>query len=197
MTCFAQNPFKLTSSRLIFVVIILFGLGITGLTASQSLACCYEPPDYDDASVQTPSPSSSQLAQTGQDTSVTAEESAELQELNYPIQPSDRDERSSIAAGAETFFFIKQFMIDGQYLRAKQMAEKRLTLRPYDHQLWTLLETIYSKMRLQNKTRIAANNAKNMNPRWRPPSQPVPPMSQQKRYVSRLLQAIGEYNPVQ
>ena len=77
------------------------------------------------------------------------------------------------------------------------MAEKRLEARPFDFQLWGLLETIYSKMGLQKKTRTAAKNEELMNPRRRPPPQPAPPMSQQKRYVAKLLQAIGEYNPVE
>ena len=88
-------------------------------------------------------------------------------------------------------------MADGQYLRARQMAEKQLETRPFDFQLWGLLETIYSKMGLQNKTRTAAKNKELMNPRRRPLPQPAPPMSQQKRYVAKLLQAIGEYKPVE
>lgn len=87
-------------------------------------------------------------------------------------------------------------MADGQYLRARQVAEKQLEERPFDFQLWGLLETIYSKMGLQNKTRTAAKNEELMNPRRRPPPQPASPMSQQKRYVAKLLQAIGEYKPV-
>ena len=88
-------------------------------------------------------------------------------------------------------------MADGQYLRARRMAEKQLEARPFDFQLWGLLEIIYSKMGLRNKTRTATKNEELMNPRRRPPPQPAPPMSQQKRYVAKLLQAIGEYKPVE
>ena len=77
------------------------------------------------------------------------------------------------------------------------MAEKQLETRPFDFQLWGLLEIIYGKMGLQNKTRAAVKNKELMNPRWRAPPQPAPSMSQQKRYVAKLLQAIGEYKSVQ
>ena len=63
------------------------------------------------------------------------------------------------------------------------MAEKQLEARPFDFQLWGLLEIIYSKDGALNKTRTAAKNEELMNPRRRPPPQPAPQMSQQKRYV--------------
>ena len=51
MTCLARNLTKLISAQPFFVIIVLLGLGIIGLT-SPPFACCYDPPDYADTSEQ-------------------------------------------------------------------------------------------------------------------------------------------------
>ena len=197
MTYFASNLAKLTLVQPFCRLIILLGLGATGMTALPSSACCYDPPDYDGTSVQGETPLADQPGEVDQNSAAAPERPEEAQTMLYSAEPSNEQGPSSAASGAENFLLIRRYMSDGQYLRAKQMAEKRLTTRPFDYQLWGLLETIYSKMGLQNKTRSAANNAELMNPRRRPPPQPAPPISQQKRYVTKLLQAVGEYKPVE
>lgn len=195
MTCFACNLTKLISLRLFSVLIALFGLGTTSLTALPSFACCYDPPDYDDTSDQAQLPTANAPVEESQDSATAQDVPEEAKLLLYSPDSSDQQDPSSAATVAENFPLIRRFMADGLYLRARQMAEKRLETRPFDYQLWGLLETIYSKMGLKNKTSTAAKNAETMNPRRQPPPQPSPPMSQQKRYVAKLLQAIGEYKP--
>ena len=197
MICFARNLTKLISALLFCVFIVLLGLSITGITALPSSACCYDPPEYSDRSEQAQPPTADLSGQGGDDSAIVPNVSEEAQLLLYSSKPPEQQEPSSAGAGVKNFELIRQFMADGQYLRARQMAEKQLEARPFDFQLWGLLETIYSKMGLQNKTRTAAKNEELMNPRRRPPPQPAPPMSQQKRYVAKLLQAIGEYKPVE
>ena len=197
MICFARNLTKLISTLPFCVFIVLLELSITGLTAPPSSACCYDPPEYADRAEQT-QPSTADLSgQGGEESATVPDVPEEEQVLPYSSEPSKHQDPSSAGAGVKNFGLIRQFMADGQYLRARQMAEKQLEARPFDFQLWGLLETIYSKMGLQNKTRTAAKNEELMNPRRRPPPQPAPPMSQQKRYVAKLLQAIGEYKPVE
>ena len=196
MTCFARNLIKLILAQPFFVLIVLLELGITGLTAPPTFACCYDPPEYADTSEEVQSPAAPS-DEADQNSSIVQDVSEEAQFPIYSSESNDQQELSSAATDIETFPLIKRFMADGQYLRARQMAEKQLETRPFDFQLWGLLEIIYGKMGLQNKTREAVKNKELMNPRWRPPPQPAPPMSQQKRYVAKLLQAIGEYKPVQ
>ena len=194
MICFARNLTKLISALPFCVFIVLLVLSITGLTAPPSSACCYDPPEYADRAEQAQLPTADLSGQGGEDSANVPEEA---QLLLYSSEPSEQQDQSSAGAGVKNFGLIRQFMADGQYLRARQMAEKQLEARPFDFQLWGLLETIYGKLGLQNKTRTAAKNEELMNPRRRPPSQLAPPMSQQKRYVAKLLQAIGEYKPVE
>jgi len=197
MTCFARNLTKLISALLFCVFIVLLGLSITGLTAPPSSACCYDPPEYANRAEQEQPLTADLSDQGGEDSATVPDVPEEAQLLLYSSEPSEQQDPSSAGASAKNFGLIRQFLADGQYLRARQMAEKQLEARPFDFQLWGLLKTIYSKMGLQNKTRTAANNEELMNPRRRPPPQPALPMSQQKRYVAKLLQAIGEYKPVE
>ncbi len=197
MSCFARYLTKLISALPFCVFIVLVELSITGLTALPSSACCYDPPEYADTAEQIQPPAADPSGQGGESSATVPDVPEEAQLLLYSSEPSGQQDPSSAGAGVKNFGLIRQFMADGQYLRARQMAEKQLEARPFDFQLWGLLETIYSKMGLQNKTTTAAKNEKLMNPRRRPPPQPAPPMSQQKRYVAKLLQAIGEYKPVE
>ena len=192
-----RNLTKLISALPFFVFIVLLELSITGLTAPPSSACCYDPPEYADRAEQAQTPTADLSGQWGEDNATVTDVSEEAQLLLYSSEPSEQQDPSSAGASAKNFGLIRQFLADGQYLRARQMAEKQLEARPFDFQLWGLLKTIYSKMGLQNKTSTAAKNEELMNPRRRLPPQPVPPMSQQKRYVAKLLQAIGEYKPVE
>ena len=197
MNCFVRDLKKLISAQSFCVIIVLLELSIIGLTAPPSSACCYDPPDYSDTSDPAQPPTADPPGETSRDSATPPDVPEEAQLLLYSSEPSELQDPSSAGAGFKNFGLIRQFMADGQYLRAKQIAEKQLEARPFDFQLWGLLETIYSKMGLQNKTRTAAKNEELMNPRRRPPPQPAPLMSQQKRYVAKLLQAIGEYKPVE
>ena len=197
MICFARNLTRLISVLPFCIFIVLLALSITGLTAPPSSACCYDPPEYSDRAEQAQPPPADLSGQVVDDNATGPDVPKEAQLLLYSSEPSEQQDPSSAGASVKNFGLIRQFMADGQYLRARQMAEKQLEARPFDFQLWGLLETIYSKMGLQNKTRTAAKNEELMNPRRRPPPQPAPPMSQQKRYVAKLLQAIGEYKPVE
>ncbi len=197
MTWFTRNLMMLFSAQPFCLLVVLLALSITGLIALPSSACCYDPPDYTDASDQAQSPAADPPGEVDQDRTTVPDVAEEAQLLTYSEEPSDQKSLSSAGAGAENFLLIRRYMADGQYLRARQMAEKRLITRPFDYQLWGLLETIYNRMGLQNKTRIAAKNAELMNPRRRPPPQAAQPISQQKRYVAKMLQAIGEYKPVE
>ena len=196
MIFFARNLTKLISALPFFVFIVLLELSLTGFTAPPSSACCYDPPDYADGAEQAQPPTANLSGEGGEDSATIPDEPEEAQLLLYSSELSEQEDPSSVSAGVKNFGLIRQFMADGQYLRARQLAEKRLEARPFDFQLWGLLETIYSKMGLQDKTRTAAKNKELMNPRRRPLPQPVPQMSQQKRYVAKLLQAVGEYKPV-
>ena len=197
MTCFARNLKKLILALPFYVFIVLLELSIASLTAPPSSACCYDPPENTDRAEQAQPPTADLSSQGGEDSATVPDVPEEAQPLLYSSEPSEQQDTSSAGTGVQNFGLIRQFMADGQYLRARQMAEKQLEARPFDFQLWGLLETIYGKLGLQNKTRTAAKNEELMNPRRRPPSQLAPPMSQQKRYVARLLQAIGEYKPVE
>ena len=197
MTCLARKLTKLISALPFCVLIVLLELSITGLTAPPSSACCYDPPEYADRAEQAQLPTADLSGQGGEDSATGPDVPEEAQLLLYSSEPSEQQDLSSAGAGVKNFGLIREFMADGQYLRARQMAEKQLEARPFDFQLWGLLETIYSKMGLQNKTRTAEKNEEIMNPRRRLPPQPAPSMSQQKRYVAKLLQAIGEYKPVE
>ena len=197
MICFARNLRKLISALPFCVFIVPLGLILAGLTAPPSAACCYDPPEHVDGAEQAQPPTAELSGQGDEDSATVLEVPEEAALMLYSSEPSEQEESSSAGAGVKNFGLIRQVMADGQYLRARQIAEKQLEARPFDFQLWGLLETIYSKMGLQNKTRTAAKNEELMNPRRLPPPQPAPPMSQQKRYVARLLQAIGEYKPVE
>ena len=197
MICFARNLTKLISALLFCVFIVLLVLSLTGLTVPPSSACCYDPPEYADRVEQSQPPTTDLSAQGGEYSATPKDVPEEAQLQLYSSEPSEQQDPSSAGAGVKNFGLIRQFMAEGQYLRARQMAEKQLEARPFDFQLWGLLETIYSKMGLQNKTRTAAKNEELMNPRRQPPPRPALPMSQQKRYVAKLLQAIGEYKPVE
>ena len=197
MICFARNLTKLISALPFCVFIVLLVLSLTGLTAPPSSACCYDPPEYADRAEQAQPTTADLSGQSGEDNTTVPDVSEEAQLLFYSSVPSEQQDSSSAGASVKNFGLIREFLADGQYLKARQMAEKQLEARPFDFQLWGLLKTIYSKMELQNKTRTAAKNEELMNPRRRPPPQPALPMSQQKRYVAKLLQAIGEYKAVE
>ena len=197
MSCFARNLTKLISALPFCVFIFLLELSVTGFTAPPASACCYDPPEYADRAEQAQPPTAGLSGQEVEESETAPDVPEEVQLQFYSSEPSEQQDLSSANAGVKNFGLIRQFMADGQYLRARQLAEKQLEARPFDFELWGLLETIYSKMGLQNKTRTAAKNEELMNPRRRPPPQPTPPMSQQKRYVAKLLQAIGEYKPVE
>ena len=197
MTCFARNLTKLISALPFCVLIVLLELGVTGLKVPPSLACCYEPPQYADRAEQVQPPAADSSGQASEDSAIVEDVPEQAQLLLYSSDPYEQQDTSSAGAGVKKFALIKQFMADGQYLRARQMAEKQLESRPFDFQLWGLLETIYTKIGLKNKSRAAAKNEELMNPRRRPPPQPAPKVSQQKRYVAKLLQAIGEFKPVE
>ena len=197
MNCFARNLTKLISALPFCMFIVLLELSIISLTALPSFACCYDPPEYADRTEPAQPPTAELPGQGGEDSATVPDVPEEAQLLLYSSEPSEQQDPSSAGAGVKNFGLIRQFMADGQYLRARQMAEKQLETRPFDFQLWGLLETIYSKMGLKNKTRTAAKNEELMNPRRRLTSQSAPQMSQQKRYVAKLLQAIGEYKPVE
>ena len=197
MTCFVRYLKKPFSALPFFLLIILLALGVPGITALPLSACCYDPPENDNTTVQAEQSSDNLIGEVGQNSEATLGGSEEAQDMRYSAGSSDQPGQSSPSASVEHFLLIRRYMADGQYLRARHIAEKRLMTRPYDYRLWGLLETIYRKMGLQNKTVTAAMNAEVMNPRRRLLPQPTPPMSQQKRYVARLLQAIGEYKPIE
>ena len=197
MICLARNLTKLISALPFCVFIVLLVPSIIGLTALPSSACCYDPPEYTDRAEQAQPATADLSGQGGEDNATVSDVSEEAQLLLYSSEPTEQHDLSSASASVKNFGLIRQFLADGQYLRARQMAEMQLEARPFDFQLWGLLKTIYGKMGLQNKTRTAAKNQELMNPRRRPPPQPAPLLSEQKRYVAKLLQAIGEYKPVE
>ena len=197
MNCLARNLTKLISALPFCVFIVLLVLSLTSVSALPSSACCYDPPEYADSAEQAQPPNADLLDQGGERSVTVPDVPEEAQILLYSSEPSEQQDPSSAGVGVKNFGLIRQFMADGQYLRARLMAEKQLEARPFDFQLWGLLETIYSKMGLENKTKTASKNEELMNPRRRPPPQPAPPMSEQKRYVAKLLQAIGEYKAVE
>ena len=197
MAFLTHNLSNLFSAQLFRVLIALFGLSVLWMMASPAISCCYDPPEYNVISEQEQASQEDSLIETDSDSEVVQDVTEEALFKSNSVETSDQQDSLSSGISAQNFPLIKRFMADGQYLRARQIAEKKLTSRPFDYQLWTLLETIYGKIGLQNKTRIAANNAEVMNPRRRLPSQPSPQMSQQKQYVSKLLQAIGEYKAVE
>lgn len=197
MICFARYLTKRISALPFCVFIVLLVLSITVLTAPPSSACCYDPPENADRAEQAQPTTADSSGQGGEDNATVPDVAEEAQPQPDSSEPSEQQDLSSAGASARNFGLIRQFLADGQYLRARQMAEKQLEARPFDFQLWGLLKTIYSKMGLRNKTRTAATNEELMNPRRPPPPQPALPTSQQKRYVAKLLQAIGEYKPVE
>ena len=197
MICFARNLKNLFLALPFCLLIIFLVLGMAGITALPLSACCYDPPDNGDVATQAEQSTDNLIGEAGQDSEDDLGVPEEAQRLRYSTGPSEQSGQTSSSAGVEHFLLIRRYMADGQYLRAKQIAEKQLMTRPFDYRLWGLLENIYRKMGLQNKTVIAAKNAEAMNPRRRPSPQTIPPMLQQKRYVARLLQAIGEYKPIE
>lgn len=163
-------------------------IGFVVLTAVPGGACCYDPPDEDSPSEQTAAPSSETAA---------APPSAGGQAAALGMSaPSEAAEEGSSGVPAPRFVMISQMMAEGRYLRARQLAEARLKTRPYDHHLWQLLEQIYKKLGLQGRTANAAYQARIAAPGWRPPApSPLPP-SAQKGYVTKLLQAVREFKPI-
>ena len=150
-------------------------------------ACCYDPPDDDSVSEPISAPPAAEDAApsapaVSADTSVRSESSA------------DSDAES--ASPAPRFVMVRQMMAEGRYLRARQIAEDRLKTRPYDHQLWALLEQIYRKMGLQGRTADAAYQAKISDPDWQAPAPPPPRVSAQKRYGAKRLQAVRVFKPI-
>ena len=151
MTCFALKLKKLISLRPFCVLIVLLELSITGLTVPSSYACCYDPPDYADTAEQAQPPTTDPSGKASQHSETVPDVPEEAQLQLYSSESSERQNSSSADTGSENSALIRRLMADGQYLRARQMAEKRLEARPFDFQLWGLLETIYSKMGLQTK----------------------------------------------
>ena len=126
MICFARNLKKLISALPFCVFIVLLELSITGLTAPPSSACCYDPPEYADK-VEQAQPTTADLSgQGGEDSSTVPDVQEEAKPLLYSSEPSEQQNPSSAGAGVKNFGLIRQFMADGQYLRARQMAEKQL-----------------------------------------------------------------------
>ena len=174
------------------VIVLLIGLpgGLSGLFAgiTPGLACCYDPPEDNSASQQISAPPADE-PQPAFTPSVTVSSVA-------ADAPSERSDEASPSRSQSRFVMIRQMIAEGRYLRARQLAEARLKTRPYDHQLWQILEIIYKKLGLQQKTADAARQAQISNPSWRPqPPPPVPP-DEQKRYVTKMLQAVREFKPV-
>ena len=124
MTYFVRNIAKLFLEQPFCWLIILLGLGVTGITALPSSACCYDPPDYDGTSVQGETPLADQPGEVDQNSAAAPERPEEAQTMLYSAEPSNEQGQSSAASGAENFLLIRRYMSDGQYLRAKQMAER-------------------------------------------------------------------------
>ena len=150
-------------------------------------ACCYDPPEDDSASEPVSAPPAEQAAAPSAP-APSADTSAR--------SGSSTDSDSAFSSPAPRFAMVRQMMAEGRYLRARQIAEDRLKTRPYDHHLWALLEQIYRKLGLQGRTADAAYQAKISDPDWQEPAPPPPPVSAQKRYVAKLLQAVREFKPI-
>ena len=148
MSCFARNLTKLISALPFCVFIVLLVLSITVLIAPPSSACCYDPPEYADRAEQAQPPTDDLLDQGGEDSTTVPDVPEEAQLMLYSSEPSEQQDPSSAGASAKNFGLIRQFLADGQYLRARQMAEKQLEARPFDFQLWGLLKTICSPILL-------------------------------------------------
>ena len=150
-------------------------------------ACCYDPPEDDSASEPVSAPPAEQAS--------APSAQAPSADTSAP-SGSSTDSYSAFSSPAPRFAMVRQMMAEGRYLRARQIAEDRLKTRPYDHHLWVLLEQIYRKLGLQGRTADAAYQAKISDPDWQEPAPPLPPVSAQKRYVAKLLQAVREFKPI-
>lgn len=162
--------------------------GLSLLMAMPGTACCYDPPADNSQSDQADSPPAED------DTALSLPSAALTTPAAGPASSEQTAETS--AEAVPRFLLISQMMADGRYLRARQLAEARLKTRPFDHHLWTLLEQIYSKLGLSGRTRQAAFKAEITHPDWRPPEPPPLPQSDQKRYVTKMLQAVREFKPI-
>ena len=99
MTCFARNLTKLISALPFCVFIVLLELGITGLTAPPSSACCYEPPEYADKEEQAQPPTADPSGQGGEDSATVRDLPEEAQLLLYSSESSEQDYPPSAGAG--------------------------------------------------------------------------------------------------
>ena len=79
MTYFVRNIAKLFLEQPFCWLIILLGLGVTGITALPSSACCYDPPDYDGTSVQGETPLADQPGEVDQNSAAAPERPEEAQ----------------------------------------------------------------------------------------------------------------------
>ena len=126
MTCFARNLIKLISAQPFCVLIVLLELSIIGLTAQPSSSCCYDPPDYADTAEQAQPPSSDLPSEASQDTATVPDVPKEAQFSLYSGDPSEQQDPSTAGIGVQNFALIRQFMADGQYLRAKRWQKSSL-----------------------------------------------------------------------
>ena len=132
MTCFRRYLIANFSADLC-LLIILSVISLTGLIAVPSSACCYDPPDYNDRAEQVEPPAADLPVEEDQESVAVPQLPEEAQIPLYSAEPSDQQDLSSAGIYGEKFLLIKRFMADGQYLRAKQMAENRLMSRPFDY----------------------------------------------------------------
>ena len=126
MNCFPRNLTKLILALPFCVFIVLLVLSLTSLTAPPSSACCYDPPEYADGAEQTQPTIADFSGQGGDDNATVPNVAEEAQLLRYSSEPSEQRDPSSAGASAKNFGLIRQFLADGQYLRARQIAEKQL-----------------------------------------------------------------------
>lgn len=182
-----SSAFSLTGAPFAAVLFV-----IAALFAMPATACCYEAPEDDSAGEEAAAPPAEDEASSSGDEEPAAPSPARVAEIRAANDPDN----PPLSTAVPRFTVIRQMMADGRYLAARREAEARLKTRPYDHRLWALLEQIYSRLGLQGRTANAAYQAKVSAPDWRPPAPPPPPVSAQKRYVGKLLQAVREFKPI-
>ena len=73
MIYFVRNLAKFFLAQPFYLLIIRLGLGVTGMTALPSSACCYDPPDYDGTSDQAAPPPADQPGEASQNSAAALE----------------------------------------------------------------------------------------------------------------------------
>jgi len=188
-----QTAAKMGLAGLVGVVLLLVILGQGTVHPVQ--ACCYDPPDDDSMSDTDSAPPADDAGEAGDtEEAMAPAPAASANQSVVTGAPTEGD--GAFVSSAPSFAMVRQMMAEGRYLRARQIAESRLKTRPYDHNLWALLEQIYEKLGLQGRTADAAYQAKISDPDGQPPAPPPPAVSAQKRYVTKLLQAVREFKPI-